>query len=518
MRSAPLLGHDRHQVDTAGGKGLGGDHGPAHESVAGRAPGVNRRSPRAAGSHRCVDVSRSGAIGAVVAAAALPVAYLWGFTVDDALVSARMAHHLAVGVGYRFNVGGEIVDAVTPLGFAHLLAPFALGGIWQGWQAARVMGVAAWLGAAAWLGCRLHQVRGGASTWFGLLPLIFCSPVAAWASAGMETGIVTALATVALGPGWALGAAGLAAAWRPELIPWAIVLGVGRAWAERRWPRALPQALLLTLGPALVVAAVRQVCFGSPAPLAVLAKPSDLAHGGRYAAAAMIWTGMPALLAAPFVWRKAERWVRVGVAACLAHAGALVLAGGDWMALFRLAVPILPGMVLLGAHLNRGAAIWASAARALLATLPGVVLMFSVGPTARHVASHRRQLVADAAPLLRGAHRVAALDVGWVGVATGASLVDLAGITDPSIAVLPGGHTSKRVSPDLLRVRDVDHVVLLLAPDAPVPQQWAPAAFARAVEARVGREAFARGFAVEGTVDLGGTSQRYLVVGLSRGE
>ena len=31
---------------------------------------------------------------------------MWGFTVDDALISVRYARHLAAGVGWRFNAGG----------------------------------------------------------------------------------------------------------------------------------------------------------------------------------------------------------------------------------------------------------------------------------------------------------------------------------------------------------------------------------------------------------------------------
>ena len=46
--------------------------------------------------------------------AALPLALaLYGYTVDDALITARMASHLASGVGYRFNPGGPVVDRVA---------------------------------------------------------------------------------------------------------------------------------------------------------------------------------------------------------------------------------------------------------------------------------------------------------------------------------------------------------------------------------------------------------------------
>ena len=55
---------------------------------------------------------------------------------------------------------------------------------------------------------------------------------------------------------------------------------------------------------------------------------------------------------------------------------------------------------------------------------------------------------------------VAALDIGWVSAATEATIVDLAGLTDPSIALLPGGHTSKRVDVPMLLDRGVDAVLV----------------------------------------------------------
>src|SRR3954469_25213304 len=76
-------------------------------------------------------------------AMAVAMAWLWGFTVDDALITCRVASHLARGLGYRFNANGPVVDAVTPLGFAYLLSPFA------------GMGPLGALAAAKWLGALL---------------------------------------------------------------------------------------------------------------------------------------------------------------------------------------------------------------------------------------------------------------------------------------------------------------------------------------------------------------------------
>jgi hypothetical protein len=109
----------------------------------------------------------------------------------------------------------------------------------------------------------------------------------------------------------------------------------------------------------------------------------------------------------------------------------------------------------------------------------------------------RSTLVDRARPALAGAEVVAALDVGWVGAATDARVVDLAGLTDPAIAALPGGHTSKRVDLAMLLERDVDTVVVYGEP--------------RLVEQRLTRSAlFGERFAHSATLPFG-VDQRYEV-------
>jgi hypothetical protein len=76
---------------------------------------------------------------------------------------------------------------------------------------------------------------------------------------------------------------------------------------------------------------------------------------------------------------------------------------------------------------------------------------------------------------------VATIDIGWVGAATGAEIVDLAGVTDPEIAALPGGHTSKAVSGVLLTARHTDRLVLELDEQ----HSGEDLAFARTTEARL---------------------------------
>ncbi len=461
--------------------------------------------PRPARAAADLGQQLAGAAAAVVLLGAA-MAWLWGFTVDDALITCRLAHHLATGVGYRFNSGGPPVDAVTPLGFAYVLAPLAASGVLSALVAAKWLGALGVLIAAGWLGARL-VARSALGYGVALLACLAVTiPVPAWAVSGMETGLVTALSVAALGRGVGADlAAALAAAWRPELAPWCCALRLGLRLAHGA---ALGRALgapALVLGAVLLVAVVRALCFGRAAPLSVFAKPSDLAHGARYALFAFVQTGLPLLCVAPASLKRGAPIARAISVAAVAHFLALVLAGGDWMSLYRLAVPILPSFVLAAAELWRVAPRWSSWLRLGAAGAMSAYLAWAVGPTARGVGPDRAALIERARPLLRDARVVAALDVGWVGAAGDFQVLDLAGVTDEAVAVLPGGHTSKRVSDALLRSRDVDTLVLL---EARPPLEG----YEREVERRVALTATAESFRVVGRLPLAGGRQSYAVL------
>lgn len=459
---------------------------------------------------------RRAALGTALGAlAAAPLcAWLWGFTVDDALITARISTQIFRGIGHRFNAGGPVVDAVTPLGLPYLLAPFSRGDVLLMMHFAKWVGVLAWLASASWLGSRIARDEGRPWRFAVLVPLGLCAPLAAWSVSGMETGVIVALATFALSGGRAaLPCAGLAAAWRPELIPWSVALATGRAVAKGRSVPGVARAAATVVAPSVVVAFARVVAFGHAVPLAVWAKPSDFAHGAYYVAAALLWTSAPALVVAPGAVRRLDRDTRAVLVAAVVHSLSLVVAGGDWMALFRLFVPVLPGLFLVGSRLIRVASPWASGARWVVATFASGALLFDKGAATRGVGTQRHELIERARPLLARAARVAALDVGWVGAATSSDVVDLAGVTDESVARLPGGHTSKRIPPLFLEQRGADTVVLLV--DGPVPvSDWRRSPWARAVEARVAREAADLGFVLRGVLELRGTRQTYVVLGL----
>ncbi len=446
---------------------------------------------------------------------------LWGFTVDDAFIPARYAHHLARGVGYTFNAGQASSDGVTPLGYAHLLSPFAAEGALAAFVAARWIGAVLWLAAASLLGVAMHRAgvsasSGGAQVgprrFVGLALVLSSAPLGAWASAGLETGLVTALVAAAAAahglasPRVAASLVGLAAGLRPELLPFAAVAALAplddarTLEAKRIGAAALRLALALALF--ALVAALRLSYFGRPMPLSALAKAPDALHGAYYAVACALLAG-PLALAAPLALagvgraRSSEhgaalpppRSLREGrwwAFAVLVHLVAVALAGGDWMPLSRLIVPVLPVVALAASQLAIGLECKARVVhlgRISVAVAAQLWVAATVGPRAREVLADRLAVARELEPALRGASTVAALDVGWLGlVLPEAVVVDLAGVTDPVVAAMPGGHTQKRIPDTFLTERRVDALVLLVARDAALAEPWTKTRFDRGVE------------------------------------
>jgi hypothetical protein len=455
-------------------------------------------------------------VGAALAVVVvLPLAaWAWGFTVDDALISVRYARHLASGVGYRFNEGGPMTDGVTPLPWAFVLAPLARADAITVLMRAKCVGLGAWLGAAGALGAAIARARAAASVkLLAAGTLALCAPVAAHAVSGMETGVAMALATcaaIAAHAGSAAVLAGLAASLRPELAAWALALAAVRAMEVARPRRAF--VVVAALAPFSACALARVIVFGRAAPLAVLAKPSDLTHGAAYAAYALVVTLAPLALAAPLALRRAGgRAMAIAVAGAV-HVAALVAVGGDWMPHARLMAPIVPSLVYAFVVVSPYARAWSNVARGGVAMAVGAALLV-LGPRSwRDVGADRARLVTIARSELAGARRVAALDVGWVSAATEAPIVDLAGVTDPTIAVLAGGHTSKHVDATMLLDRDVD-TLLLYAP-APVDlDAWTSARYSRVVEARLARSnLLAERFDARAWLALGASGAGYVVL------
>ncbi len=406
-------------------------------------------------------------------AALLPALWMWGFTVDDALIPIRYAMHLAGGAGYRFNVGGPSTDGVTPLPWAFFLALLSWGATSISLLVrVKLVSVAAWMLTGARLGAQLARLSDGATRTrviavlaLGLLALVY--PVGAWAASGLETGLATVFVTLAAvyfeKPYRCALVAGIAATLRPELVVWSSVMALGSALAAEPRRESLAKAACstaLAAGPFALIVALRLMCFGRPGPLALLAKPSDAAHGLAYAGAAALAILFPLAACSPMALGRSSPHAKTLVAAFAAHVLVVVAVGGDWMPYARLLVPVAPSLALVYVEVSRHERVRWTALRTLVALGFGTVWLAQASPAGRHVQDARTNLIVQAEPWFSDAKVVAALDIGWVGAATSARIVDLAGLTDPEIAVLPGGHTSKRVDVAMLLDRGVDTVVL----------------------------------------------------------
>ncbi len=403
-------------------------------------------------------------------AAALLLGPVWGFCVDDAWIVSRVAHHGARFGQYHYNLGVE-TDAVTPLGFAHLLGTW---GRWSGqdealelFRAARTSGLIAYH-LSFFLAGGLVQAR---RPWPILLLVGGCLPAAVWAGAGLATAWCGLFLTAGEGARrWgrdrlASVCWGAAVAWRPELALLTTYLMFGGSCGRGRasWERWV-QLWGAFVGPILLTACWRWMTFGSWLPLSATAKAPNLESGVVYGAISIVWGG---LVLAALVAPGAFRWQGVGW--CVAsHGLAVVLSGGDWMPALRLWAPIYPLVLLrlfdaplVFASLSRlGWIRWGAAC--LWAPFMPTLLLVQQGADYRAVVERRLALVDSGRKPLAGAQNVAAVDIGWVGLATSAIVTDLGGVTDPRIGRLAGGHTNRLISPGLFSDRDIDAWVIRL--------------------------------------------------------
>ncbi len=409
----------------------------------------------------------------VAAAAVLAVGALaWPYTVDDAFIVARYASRLARGLGYTMN-DGPATDGIT-------------GPLWvvPGWLAslvgldpivaAKVLGLACAAAAAAIVVAEVRRrAVGSRAVWTATALLALSATVGVWAVAGLETGAAMLATTVALvaavrrpePKGLVLGVAGALLAWlRPEAVPGALVLA---GLAMRRDRRQGLVGMGLVLAGVVSVAAFRLALFGTALPLSLSAKPADLGNGAGYVARGIVLALGAVGIVPAGVAVGQSRSLRIPAALVLVHAAAVVLAGGDWMPGFRLLAPVLPAYAwLVGVGVSdlarrprigaRGA--WAVAL--LACAIPALDLTAGILGARAAGESRQRAGAALVEELRAHAHVVALVDIGFVGYATELPVVDLAGVTDPSIGQLPGGHTDKPVDFALLAQRGVDAVVL----------------------------------------------------------
>lgn len=461
-----------------------------------------------------------GGLGAVLAA--LPMLMMFaGFSVDDARIVSRVAETGAATGCFCFNPP-DFTDAVTPLGFAQLVGFLVRATSAPALLVQSVLGLSAWALTVFAVGAAVTKRE-----WPWLAALLAINlPLSAWAGAGLETPlvalIVTAAALVMDRGGERTGALGLglAAAWRPELAVFGVAAVLARAGRGApldeagNKPLTRPTAGLLLLGlPIALVAALRFHWFGSVVPLSIRAKEPALDSGLVYAAFALVGSGAPllAILVDRSPWRTA----------IAAHFVALLVAGGDWMPLYRLAVPVIPLSVLASARVlgqPRRAPRVAGALGVGAAVVSAAVLWARFHERAPGVRSRDEAMIARVRPYLVNLERVASVDVGWVGAAAAGRVVDLGGVTDPRVAELPGGHTSRTITPGFFSARDVTGWVFRAVVIEGQARSLDDVSAVYAVDERLRRRADDLGFELVRTFERQGTREVYVLARYARPE
>lgn len=301
------------------------------------------------------------------------LAFTWraNFLCDDAYISFRYARNLAEGHGFVFNPGqGAPVEGVSNLLWVWILTPISAAGFDLG-VASRVLSIASGL---LLLGL-VHRVLdrrlrlGYGSVLFGTLFVALSPPIAVWSTGGLATmpfalGVFWLYERLLGDPGQprARGAAVAAASvvmLRAEGLAWVLlfVLPAGymaRGGRNRGLRAAVGQVLLVALLVQGALVAWRLRTFGVPFPNTVYAKvgltAEQVVRGGHYGLATL--TVFPATLIGlaliPAARRRmaATAWVgaMAGVFGTLAFC---VFVGGDFMAMFRFAVPAIAPLAIL---------------------------------------------------------------------------------------------------------------------------------------------------------------------------
>lgn len=288
---------------------------------------------------------------------------------EDAFISFRFARHLAAGHGWVWNLGEPPVEGFTNLAWVLLAALAAkLGASPE--RVTVALGVAAGLGtllATDRLAARVLALGGPARAVAAAL-LVTSGPLAAWSASGLETVpftfLVCAALAVLLDPetgdshrslalGWSLVAA--ATLTRPEGALLAGLLGLTALVAG---PRRRARLLAAAGYGAFLIALTffRWFTFGALLPNTFYAKTGggweQVNRGAVYAAFFAFHFLLPlvplALLGLARTGGDRPRRPVVMLAAWSLGIGLYVIAvGGDYMAMDRFFVPVIPAVVLL---------------------------------------------------------------------------------------------------------------------------------------------------------------------------
>ncbi len=406
-------------------------------------------------------------------------------TVDDAFITMRYAEHLRAGRGLIYNQGEAVLGTTTPL-YATLLSlmPVPAGSLPLAALCLNSLADAAVCLLLVWLGARL-----GGKLWIGALAAsgYALAPMSiAFSAGGMESPVFVLLVLSAFAlylRGSSLAAmlvAAFATLTRPEAVLVAALILLHLTWERRRrpWLPGIGYAALLAPW-ALYALAV----YGSPIPHSVTAKAatynvSPLLNLGALAFGA----GLPGFSVLPLADSSANIVVPLG----LTMLGLVVLYGlarqGSRLALSRTSlalplllfaplyalayalaglrgvrmfhwylVPLLPFYVLylalgVGALVGRGGGRvpWAVPAAFLLLALWNLAALgISRGQLDRPTYPVGLVLVREHAYLQAGTalrarlqpgEAIAAPEIGALGYASGAPILDTVGLVSPGIS------------------------------------------------------------------------------------
>ena len=308
---------------------------------------------------------------ALAAAVLLAHALHFDFINDDAFISFRYADNLVRHGELTFNPGERVEGYTNFLWTMVMAGVLALGGDPVPWSkglgvllSCGTLGVL-WTFSRAF--ARRQKAGGHHALWAALGPLLLGanSAFACWSEGGLETALYTFLLTLAWTRyvieviddariPWSGVIIALAAMTRPEALMVMALMGVHRlgvqAFVEKRWVPSRSATLwvalfLLTFVPYWLW---RYNYYGFVFPNTYYAKAgrSLWEAGWRYTSGFIgdfsLWLAIP-LIAVP--WRRVDReWLVIALIALIAvpYGVYITRVGGDFMALYRFYVPLLP--------------------------------------------------------------------------------------------------------------------------------------------------------------------------------
>lgn len=435
---------------------------------------------------------------------------------EDAFISFRYARNLAHGHGWVWNPGEAPVEGFTNLSWVLVGAGVETFGLPQP-AVLLGLGVVAGLltlGLADRFATRVLKL-GGAGRGVTLLLLALSGPLAAWSTSGLETVPFTlaALATLYGTCRWrqtgarstlagAVAAAALATLTRPDgvLLMAVLVLAIGLNPGTRPLALKVAATLAVFLG---LLTAWRLATFGAPLPNTFYAKTGGGAlqalRGATYAGYFAFHFVLPlaALLAAalPRGSDDEERQtpeadglrfaVGMLVGYILLHGLFVIAVGGDYMAMNRFFVPVVPALALLaGLGFSRLRQLAAQPAPHTAVVVLAIVATLGTGV---HSTPLEKELYTKA-PRQHGNFRgveterwhvrrlsllakffhdraagqpasLATSAIGVIGFESGLAVYDLNGLVDPRIA--RGGKASKALGTGLPGHEKMDPAITL---------------------------------------------------------